>query len=62
MKILNKPELQKIASHNSSGINFQDFMNIYRKFTTKPYTFLVIEANLASDNPLCFRKNLLEKI
>ena len=28
----------------------------------KPYTFLVIYATLASDNPLRFRKNLLERI
>ena len=28
----------------------------------KPYSFLVIDAALASDNPLRFTKNLLERI
>ena len=30
--------------------------------TAKPYSFLVTDANLASDNPSRFRKNLLERI
>ena len=34
-------------------------MNQYKKCTAKSYSFLVIDA---SDNPLCFRKNLLERI
>ena len=29
--------------------------------TSKPYPFLVIDANFASDNTSPFRKNLLEK-
>ena len=37
-------------------------MNLYKKFTAKPYCLLVIYATLASDNRLCFRKNLLERI
>ena len=37
-------------------------MNLCKKYTTKPYYFLVIDATLASDNPLCLRNNLLEKI
>ena len=28
MKILNKKEIQQIASNNSSDIDFQDFMNV----------------------------------
>ena len=56
MKIRNKQELQKIAFNHSSDIDFIDFMNLYKKCTTKPYSFLVIEATLASDNPLRFRK------
>ena len=28
----------------------------------KPYSFSVIDATLASDNPLRFRNNLLERI
>ena len=37
-------------------------MNLYKKFTAKPYCLLVIYATHASDNRLCFRKNLLERI
>ena len=37
-------------------------MNLYKKGTAKPYSFLVIDATLASDNPSRFRKNLLETI
>ena len=62
MKISNKVELQKIASHISSDIYFKDFMNLYKACTAKPYSFLVIDATLASDNPLRFRKNLTERI
>ena len=62
MKILNKQELQKVAFNHSSDIDFIDFMNLYKKCTTKPYSFLVIEATLASGNPLRFRKNLSKRI
>ena len=37
-------------------------MNLYKKCTAKPYSFLVIDTTLALDNPLRFRKNLLEII
>ena len=37
-------------------------MNLYKKYTAKPYSFLVSDATLASDNPLRFRKNVLERI
>ena len=62
MKIPNKRELQQIAFNHSSDIDFQDFMNPYKKCTAKPYSFLLINATLASDNSSCFRKNLLERI
>ena len=58
LKILNKRELQKIALSHSSDINFKGFINIYKKCTAEPYSFLVNDATLASDNPLRFRKNL----
>ena len=58
IKIPNKKELQRIASNNSSDIDFKDFMDLYKKCAAKPYSFLVIDANPASDNPLRFRKNL----
>ena len=37
-------------------------MNLYKKCTIKPYSVLVIDATLASDNPLHLKRNLLEKI
>ena len=51
MKILNKRELQQIAFSHSSEADFKAFMNLYQKRTAKPYSFLVIDATLASDNP-----------
>ena len=41
MKIPNQRELQQIALNHSSDIDFNDFMKIYKKCTTKPYSFLV---------------------
>ena len=37
-------------------------MNLYKKYTGKPYSFLAVDATLASDNPSPFRENLLERI
>ena len=59
MKIPNKRELQQIALNLLSDIDFKDFMEIYKKCTTKPYSFLVNDTTLPSDDPLSFRKNLL---
>ena len=59
MKIPSKRELQQIAFNYPSDIDFQDFMNLYKKCTAKPYSFLVLDTTLASDNSSCFRKNLL---
>ena len=61
IKIPNKQELHRIASHYSSNIDFKDFIDLYKKCTAKPYSFLVIDETLASNNPSRFRKNLLEK-
>ena len=57
-KILNKRELQQIAINHSSDISTKDFINIYRECTAEPYSFLVNDTTLASNNPLRFRKNL----
>ena len=62
MAISNKRELQQIAFNHSSDIVFKDSLNIYKKCTAKPYSFSVIDATLASDNPLHFRKILGEGI
>ena len=61
MIIPNKQELQQITFNHSSDIDFKDFMNLDKKCTAKPYSFLVIDATLASDNPSSFRMNLLER-
>ena len=62
MKIRNKRELEQIAYNHSSDIDFKEFMNLYKKCTAKPYSFSFTDATLASDNPLRFRKNLLERV
>ena len=62
MKIPSKRELQQIEFNESSDIDFEDFLNLYKKCTAKPYSFLVIGATLASENPSRFRKNLLQRI
>ena len=50
-KLSNKKELQQIAINNSPDIDTKDFINIYRKCTSKPYSFWVTDNTLASDNP-----------
>ena len=60
MKIPNKRELQQIAFNHSSDVDYKDFMNIYKKCTTEPYSFLVTDITLPSNNTLRFRKNLLK--
>ena len=62
MKIPNNVQLQQIAYNHSSDIDFKDFMSPYKKRTAKSYSFLVIDAALASDNSSCVRKNLLERM
>ena len=39
----------------------QDFVNLWKKCTAKPHSFLVIDTALASDSHLHFRKNLSER-
>ena len=58
MKIPNKRELQQIALNHSSDTDFKDFIKIYKKCNDEPYSFLVNDTTLASDNHLRFRKNL----
>ena len=60
MKIPNKIELQQITLNHSSDIDFRDFIQIYKKCTGKPYSFLAIDTALPCDNPLRFRRNLLQ--
>ena len=60
MKIPNKRELQQIALNHSSDIDFKDFIEIYETYTAEPYSFLVNDTTLLSDDTLSFRKNLLK--
>ena len=59
MKISNKRELQQIGLNHSSDIDFKDFLKIYKKYTKEPYSFLVNDTTLPSDDTLRFRKNIL---
>ena len=54
MKIPNRRELQQDKKI------LKDFMKICKKCTAEPYYFLVKNATLPSNNPVRFRKNLLE--
>ena len=62
IKSPNKGGFQQIPYSHSSNIDFKDFMDLYKKCTAKLFSFLVINATIASDNPLRFGKNLLERI
>ena len=56
MIIPNKQEIQQIAFNHSLDIEFKDFMNLYKKCTIIPYSFLVINlTTLVSDNRSRFR-------
>ena len=57
MKIHNKKELENIANNHSVYISYKNFMKIYRKCTSEPYSFLTFDTTLSAANP--FRKNLL---
>ena len=50
MKIPNKRKLQQIAINHSSDIEFKDFIKIYKNCTKEPYSFLVNDTTLPSDN------------
>ena len=60
MKIPDKRELEQRT--HSSNIEFQNFLNLYKKCTAKPYSFLVIDSTCALDNFSRFIENLLETI
>ena len=51
MKIPNKREIQQITINHSSDVDFKDFMNLCKKCTVKPYSLLVDDTTLKSDNP-----------
>ena len=59
MKIPNKRELQQIASSHLSDVEFKDFIKLYKDYTKEPFSFLLNNTTLSSNNPLRFRINLL---
>ena len=56
-KIHYRKELQNIDIDHSAGIDYKEFLKIYRKYTNKPYSFLTIDTTLPADDPMRFRKN-----
>ena len=58
MKIPNQRELQQIPLNRSSDIDVKNFMKIFKKYTAEPYSFLINDTSLPSDDPLRL-KNLL---
>ena len=43
-----------------SDIDFKDFTKLYKDYAKEPYSFLVNDTTLSSDNPLRFTKTLLK--
>ena len=60
MKINNGIELQNVSRDHSADIDYQDFKNIYRECTKKPYNLLTIDTKLPASDPLIFKKNLFD--
>ena len=46
LKISNKRELQQIALNHSSEINSKDFIKIYKRCTSEPYSFWLVMLRL----------------
>ena len=59
--ILSWKFLVKKTSENLSDIDFKNLMKIFQEYNEEPYSFLVNDTTLSSDNPLWFRKNLLNE-
>ena len=57
MKIQSRKEFQNIAQENSGDINFEDFLKIYKDYTSEPYSCMIIDTTVPSGNPMRFRKN-----
>ena len=54
MKIPKNQEIPKIAIDHSSDIDFENFMELYRKCNAKTFLSLLIGTTLPSYNPLRF--------
>ena len=60
MKINDRIELKNIAINHSADIDYNDFKKIYRECTREPYNFLTGDSTLPANDPLRFRKKLLD--
>ena len=60
MKMSCKRELQQIGSNLLLDIDIKDFIKMYKKCAAEPYSFLVNDTTLPSDNLLQFGENLLK--
>ena len=61
VKTPKKREPQKISSNHSSDIDFRDIMKLYKDHTKEQCSVLVKDTSFSSENPIRFRKNLLQK-
>ena len=59
VKINGRKELQNVAINHSAGIDYNNFVRIYKECTRKLYSFLTPDTTLPAGDPLRFRKNLL---
>ena len=57
MKIQSRKKLQNIAPENSGDIDFKEFLKTYKDYTSKPYSCMIINTTVPSDNPMRVRKN-----
>ena len=62
MEIPNKRELHQIAVNHLSDIDFKDFMNIYKKCITEPYSFSVNDIQLYHQISFMVQKESFEII
>ena len=62
MKIHNKRELQQITINHSANIDYKDFMKIYKKHISEPYSFSTTDTALPANHPLRFRKKFLDPL
>ena len=62
MNIPKKRELQQTAFDYSSDVEFENFVNLDKKYTAKPYSILMNDTYLTSNIPSRFSNNLLKTI
>ena len=60
MKILNTRKLQQVFSNPSSDIDFKGFTILHKYYSKKPYSFLVNDTTLSSDNRLRSKKRIIK--